>query len=139
LEERLVRNAARLDAPHRPQTTPATHKPRAIRPAAECSHPGDSPLALLPTADQIAAQARRRPIGAVLADICRDLGILPSHPLWRELSDAIMFNGGNLARLVKEIITKGARRFAQAWAETPIHPLQLLPCPSQTGTGPPGR
>jgi hypothetical protein len=137
LEERLVRDAARLDAPCRPQTTPATHRPRAIRPAADCCQSSDLPLAMLPTVEQIAAEARCRPIGAVLADICRDLGILPSHPLWRELSDAIMFNGGNLHRLVKEIIAKGARRFAQAWAERSIHPLQLLPCPSHAGTGPP--
>lgn len=137
LEERLVRNAARLDAPRRPQTTPATHKPRVTQSAVECSQPSDSPLARLPTAEQIAADVRGRPIGAVLADICRDLGVLPSHPLWRELSEAIMFNGGNLARLVKEIIAQGARRFAQAWAETPIHPLPLLPCPSRAGTGPP--
>ncbi len=137
LEERLIRNTARIDAPRRPQAAPATHTPRAARPAAECRQPDDPCLAQLPTPEQIAAQARRRPIGAVLADICRDLGILPSHPLWRELGDAIMANGGNLARLVKEIIAKGARRFAQAWAETPIHPLQLLPRPSPTGTGPP--
>ena len=137
LEERLVSNAARLEAPRRPRTMPATHKPRATPPAAECNQSSDPPLARLPTVEQIAAEARRRPIGAVLADICRDLGILPSHPLWRELSDAIMANGGNLARLVKEIIAKAARRFAQAWAETPIHPLQLLPCRSNTGTGPP--
>jgi hypothetical protein len=137
LEERMIRNAARLDAPRRPHTTRATHKPRAPRPAEPAGQSDDPRLAQLPTAEQIAAEVRRRPIGAVLADICRDLGILPSHPLWRELSDAIMFNGGNLARLVKEIIAKGARRFAQAWAETPIHPLQLLPSPSHTGTGPP--
>ena len=80
LEERLVRNAARLDAPRRPQTTPATHKPRVTQSAVECSQPSDSPLARLPTAEQIAADVRRRPIGAVLADICRDLGVLPSHP-----------------------------------------------------------
>jgi hypothetical protein len=40
---------------------------------------------------------RRRPVGAVIADICRDLGILPSHPLWRELSEAIIRLGGSLA------------------------------------------
>jgi hypothetical protein len=137
LEERLIRDAGHLDAPRRPQTTPATHKLRATHSAAECSQSSDPPLALLPTPEQIAAEVRRRPIGAVLADICRDLGILPSHPLWRELSDAIMFNGGNLARLVKEIISQGARRFAQAWAETPIHSQQFLPCLSHAGTGPP--
>jgi hypothetical protein len=137
LEERLIHNAAHLDAPSRPQITPATHKPRATQPATECGQSSDPPLDLLPTAEQIAAEVRRRPIGAILADICRDLGILPSHPLWRELSDAIMFNGGNLARLSKEIIAGSARRFAQAWAETPIQPLQLLPCLSHAGTGPP--
>jgi hypothetical protein len=132
LEERLVRNGAHPDSPRRTRTTLAAHKPRAPRPAEPASQP-DDPRAQLPTAEEIAIEVRRRPIGAVLADICRDLGILPSHPLWRELSEAIMFNGGNLARLVKEIIAGSARRFAQAWAETPIHPLQLLPCPSHTG------
>jgi hypothetical protein len=39
----------------------------------------------MPTAEQIAAEVRRRPIGAVIADICRDLRILPSHPLWRDI------------------------------------------------------
>jgi hypothetical protein len=141
LEERLICNAARLDAARRPRPKPAIPKGYAPRPLEERGQPDDPDRSLLPKADQIAARhatgldpvVRRRPIGAVLADICRDLGILPSHPLWRELSEAIMFNGGNLARLVKEIIAGSARRFAQAWAETPIHPLQLLPCPSHTG------
>jgi hypothetical protein len=145
LEERLIRNAARLDAARRPRRKPAPAKPRAPQPMEEGGQPEDQDRSLLPTADQIAGRhatgldpvVRRRPIGAVLADICRDLGILPNHPLWRELSTAIMVNGGNLARLVKEIIAEGARRFAQAWAETPIHPLQLLHCPTNSGTGPP--
>ena len=46
---------------------------------------------------------RGRPAGAVLADICRDLGIVASNPLWRELSRAIISYGGNLAALVKDI------------------------------------
>ena len=137
LEERLIRNAARLDAARRPRPKPASPKPHAPRPVEQDSQPGDPDCSLLPAADEIAAEVSRRPIGAVLADICRDLGILPSHPLWRELSDAIMANGGNLTRLVKEIIAGGARRIAQAWAETPIHPLQLLPYPTNSGTGPP--
>ena len=138
LEERLIRNAARLDAARRPRPKPVTpKKPRAPRLVGDSSQPGDPDHPLLPTAEQIAAEVRRRPIGAVLADICRDLGILPSHPLWRELSDAIMANGGNLARLVKEIIAQGGRRFAQAWAESPIHPLQLLLYPTNSGTDPP--
>jgi hypothetical protein len=53
----------------------------------------------LPTAEQIAAKVRRQPIGAVLADICRDLGIPPSHPLWDELRRVINEYGGNFSRL----------------------------------------
>jgi hypothetical protein len=30
---------------------------------------------------------------------CRDLGIMPSHPLWRELQIAVIRHGGSLARL----------------------------------------
>src|SRR3954468_3255440 len=39
--------------------------------------PGDPRLALLPTEEEIAAELRRRPVGAVIADICRDLGVMP--------------------------------------------------------------
>jgi hypothetical protein len=48
------------------------------------------------------AARRRRPVGAIIADICRDLGIVPSNPLWRELSRGIIENGGNLATLFKD-------------------------------------
>ena len=64
----------------------------------------DARLALLPTPEQIAAKIRRQPIGAVIADICRDLGILPSHPLWRELQIVIIREGGNLAGLLTHIL-----------------------------------
>jgi len=43
----------------------------------------------------------------VIADICRDFGILPSHPMWQELSDAILGNGGNVATLVKDGFKRG--------------------------------
>ena len=79
LEARVLRSAAHLDAgPRRGKVRSAPRAPAAPR-AAE---PVDAGLAHLPTAEQIAAEVRRRPIGAVIADICRDLGILPSHPLW---------------------------------------------------------
>ena len=59
-------------------------------------------LANLPTPEQIAAMVCRQPIGAVLAYICRDLGIPASHPLWRELHLAINQYGGNWLRLAME-------------------------------------
>ena len=42
----------------------------------------------------------------MIADICRDLGILPSHPLFGELSSAIIGYGGSLARLFTDVLDR---------------------------------
>ena len=58
----------------------------------------DMPPDRLPTAEQIAAELRRRPLGAVLVDICRDLGIQPgdlTKEQWDELHDLILRYGGD--------------------------------------------
>jgi hypothetical protein len=137
LEARLVQNAALLDAGPRPRFPPAEHKPcparsprqaRGNRRAMSDAEDPEAPLEL-PTEAEIAAWVRRRPIGAVIADICRDLGIACDHPLWRELQDAIMSEGGSYTRLVMEIIDRGARLIAEAWF--PSAP------PAPAGTGPP--
>jgi hypothetical protein len=60
----------------------------------------------MPTPEQIAAQVRRRPIGAVIADICRDLGITPSHKLWRTLQSAIIRYRGNYTRLIIDMLDR---------------------------------
>jgi hypothetical protein len=59
----------------------------------------DSRLARLPTEKEIAAEVRRRPVGAVIVDICRDLGIMPGQldrAFWDELAHAIIAYGGSL-------------------------------------------
>ena len=104
LEARVAALAAGPDAPPAPSRTPAQRSPRAPRPAAgKSSEEADPRLALLPTPEQIAAEVRRRPVGVVIADICRDLGIMPTHPLWRDLILAIIGHGGSPARLFKDI------------------------------------
>jgi hypothetical protein len=114
LEARIVRNAARLDAPPR-AATPA-HPPRAPRlAAAPVAQEADPRLARLPTPAEIAAEVRRRPIGAVLADICRDLGIMPSDPLWSELQHAIICENGNLCRLVMDLTDRAVRAVTDTW------------------------
>jgi hypothetical protein len=128
LEARLVRNAARLDAGPTPRSAPAQHNARSAKPAVPRPEDPDAPLSL-PTEAEIAAWVRRRPIGAVIADICRDLGIVGNHPLWRELQRAITGEGGNYTRLVTELIDRGSRLFAEAWRAS------ALPAPA--GTGPP--
>jgi len=82
---------------------------------------------------------RRRPIGAVIADICRDLGILPSHPLWRDVQLAIIKHGGSLAGLVKDILDQAfplAARAASA-VTRPASRRPILRFEGPSGTGPP--
>lgn len=131
LEARLVRLAARPNKTAPSKTPP--RKQRAARPVASQSK--DARLAQLPTTEQIAAEVRRRPIGAVIADICRDLGILPNHPLWRELQNAIRHNGGSYVRLLKDILTRPGPLLPED-IEMPGPPV-LASSLSPTCTGPP--
>ncbi len=69
-------------------------------------HAADPRLARLPTEEEIAAEVRRRPVGAVIADICRDLGIAPGRldgAFWNELHLAIVTYGGSLAGFVRDL------------------------------------
>ena len=95
-------------------------------------------MARLPTPGDIAADIRRRPAGAVLADICRDLGIVPSNPLWRELSEAIISYGGNLATLLGDIFERHGLLLTRPPAAVhPAGPEPILPSTVRPGTGPP--
>jgi len=133
LEARLERIAPRLDA--KPTAGSAQRKPRAAL-AARQVEAADPRLAHLPTPERIAAEVRRRPIGCVIADICRDLGILPCHPLWRELSREIIRHGGSLAALVNDITL---RPFPPGWHATSSAPwlAPATPPPVPNFTGPP--
>ena len=130
LEARVVRTAARLDAGPAPIPASAPRNPRAT-PAT----PPDTGPTQIPTLEQITAEVRRRPIGAVIADICRDLGILPSHPLWRELSIAIIRYGGSLATLVNDLLDRLFRQDPAA-AAVPDRPALAAPLVAPA-TGPP--
>ena len=58
---------------------PAPRQPRAAQPAAQRAEADDAGPAQPPTLEDIVARDRRRPIGAVIAEICCDLGIVPNH------------------------------------------------------------
>jgi hypothetical protein len=101
---RLALQSAPPDALPEPQPADHTQDPT-----------GDPRLARLPTEEEIAAEVRRRPVGAVIADICRDLGIMPGHldrAFWDELSHAIIAYGGNpscfLPKLNRPLVAPGA-------------------------------
>jgi hypothetical protein len=131
LEARVLQRAAHLDAGRRPGNARSPARTPASPRAAEA----DPPLASLPTAEQIAADIRRRPIGAVIADICRNLGIMPSHPLWRDVHLAMIEHGGSYVRLVTDLIDRAFP--LPAVPSTAASPAALrLPSEAQGGTGP---
>jgi len=107
LEARIIHEAAHLDAEAAEAAPAAAVSPRAVpttpRPPAPPAEKPDPRLARLPTSEEIAAQVRQQPIGEVLADICRDLGIVPSHPLWWELMVLVPEHGGNFPALFEDI------------------------------------
>jgi hypothetical protein len=138
LETRLSSRLAREpDAPSAP-SAPFRRQPRAARPVDRSASPADTSPAHLPTPEDIAAEVRRRPIGAVIADIRRDLGIVPSNPLWRELSLAIIDNGGNLATLFKDTWKRLSMWLLNPPAAGhPAGPPPHRPLAVTPGTGPP--
>ena len=95
LESRLLRAPPARPRPPRPPSQSA--RPRAPQPQAQ---PDSDLLANMPSAEAIAAQIRHRSAGAVIVDICRDLGIDTTHPLWPAIRDAIIGHNGSLARMV---------------------------------------
>ncbi|HME21570.1 MAG TPA: hypothetical protein VKI44_09540 [Acetobacteraceae bacterium] len=136
LETRVLRSAARIDAgPVRGRAQPAAARAPAAPRVAE-TDPG---LAGLPSAAQLAAELRRRSIGDVIGDICRDLGIRPSHPLWREVHLAMTRHGGNFVRLVTDILDRAfplaARLLSAATSAASRPPALRFAAPG--GTGPP--
>ena len=134
LEVGLVSGTACLESPPLPEAQP---DPRAPRIAAARSQSAGTDLARLPTSQQIAKEIRRRPAGAVIADICRDLGILPRHPLWHEISLAIVRFGGRLSTLFKDICGDLLLFLAPAIPVT-LPAASLAPAlKPPAGTGPP--
>jgi hypothetical protein len=99
LEERLQKRAASGRDIQPVRVRPRSpRKPRTAKPA---TSPVYDPR--LPTIEQIANQVRRRSIGAVLVDICLDLGIIPGQmdpASWQQLGEALAQYGGDLSNLV---------------------------------------
>ena len=89
--------------------THTTHKrtPRPSRPAG-----WNDPELFMPTLQDLEHQARRRPIGRTVLDICLDLAVVPGFchsAYWNELFDIITYLGGRIDKLMRQ---KARRREA---------------------------
>ena len=112
LEARLMRRAASgKDLGSSPARAPTPRQPRAAQAttARSATQAEDPILARLPPPKDILADIRRRPIGAVIGDICNELGIMPGQidrALWDELVLAMAQYGGSLARFTRTMFQR---------------------------------
>ncbi len=84
---------------------PATEPPATARRAPRLSRLAgwDDPEFLMPTLQDLERQARRRPIGLTILDICLDLAVVPGlcqSKFWNELFDIMQYFGGSVATLM---------------------------------------
>jgi hypothetical protein len=138
LEARLVRQPVRGTAGQALVRAPSVRVADPAEPPAQRVKRAAPKLSLDPTDEEIAAAIRHRSAGAVIAEICQDLGLVPSHPLWREVMDVVTEFGGNFATLFKRTMHR-----VSAWIADPSAlDRQGWPAPGSAlaaayGTGPP--
>jgi hypothetical protein len=95
-----------LQPHHRPPAKPASGPrptPRdPCRPDPALLGPDDPDASRMPTSEELAAGARRRPVGRTIAYICMDLGIAPGlcdGDFWNQVEKTLRRYGGSLGRL----------------------------------------
>ena len=139
LEARVVSRPIREPAvPTEAEWTPSRREPRPTISADQTDDEIDPRIAVMPTPENIAAEIRRRPAGAVIADICRLLGIVPADPLWREISLVVMENGGSFLKLFNQSMDRIWTPLREiAAAESRAEQPQHAPATVAAATGPP--
>jgi len=93
---------------------------------------GDKPpkVERLPSGEEIAAELQRRSIGAIVADICHDIGIAPEDittEQWHALQDVINGYGGALLKLWPAMRNRIEARMAVVMVD-PNAVMPNLPC-----------
>lgn len=120
----------------------ASSAPRKLSgPRPKAPRPTEADSTALPTAEDIAQQLRTRPIHAVLLEICSNLGVLPSDPLWWEITSAV--NATSFVAFFKDAMKRLAfgnlfpPNVRVIWPKLP--PLDLRSSAAPAATGPPER
>ena len=138
LEGRLVSRPFRETAAPAPVRAPSDRAPPTAKPGAPRASRAASQLPDIPTAEEIAEAVRHRPVGAVIADICRDLGIVQSHPLWGDILMVVSEYGGNYVKLFKDTLGRVRAWFAHAVAmQDHQSPTPWPQAAAACSTGPP--
>ena len=133
LETRLVRRTPPQEKPRATRARPPA-KPRAAKPK-PAEQPDDD--LTLPSAEAIAARIKGRSAGAVIVEICRELGINAMHPMWREIQDAILVYRGSMARMMTAWMRAAAYGLGNGSINWPLPIEPAWPEPAIAGTGPP--
>lgn len=137
LEARLLRPHPARTAQRTTQdraTTPTNPRPaRPPRPRPPTPSQSEDDAALLralPTAEEIAARIRHRTTGAVIVEICRDLGIDATHALWPQIRDAIIAYDGSLARMLTIWMSRASALIATLSQDAPARQAWAGPLPA---------
>ncbi len=99
----LAQPAATDAPPEQPSAeapVPTPKRPRLSRPAG-----WDNPELYMPTLEDLERQARRRPVGLTILDICLDLAVVPGfchRAFWNELFEVITYFGSSVNKVMQE-------------------------------------
>ena len=113
LEQRILRIARRMDAPR--EASPSVARKPAVRAKKSVALPRDD-AALpddLPTAEEIAERVRKQPVASVIEDICRDLRIDASDPLFREVMEVFGYTCARTMRVLDKVLEPRSPTFIQ--------------------------
>jgi hypothetical protein len=138
LEARLLIRPVRLDARPAPAGLAPVRAPPAGAERTARRAVKRPALPDVPTAEEIAAALRHRPAAAVIADICRDLGIVPAHPLWGEVMAVLSEHGGGFVKYFKNVMDRMCLWLtARAAAYAEARPAPRSQPAAACATGPP--
>jgi len=140
LQKYIASQARHIDNPPPLRALPVRkHLPRPRRKPRLTEAADNATLLLrIPTEQEIAAMLRHRTIGAVLVDICADLGIGLSHPMWQEVKYLVVKHGGRWLPVINRTFHRlnAARREVLAGI-APDWTLYYDTGPEPDATGPP--
>jgi hypothetical protein len=97
----------RTDEPPPPPAAPQAEQPAKPKAAPRPALPpgSDDPELFMPTPEDLDRQVRRRAVGRTIAEICRDLAVVPGFctpVFWNHLFEVMHYFGGSVANVMRE-------------------------------------